>query len=79
MYGRWSWRGLLAYTLGFSAMVPFFSTRFYVGPMTRTLRGVDVAMPIGLAVSAVAYFFASRSLDIGEDRRRAAAADLGLD
>ena len=25
MYGRWGWRGIVAYLVGFAAMVPFFS------------------------------------------------------
>ena len=29
MYGRWNWRGLTAYVIGFLAMIPFFSTGMY--------------------------------------------------
>ena len=33
MYGRWNWRGLTAYGAGFAAMIPFFSTDVYTGPV----------------------------------------------
>jgi purine-cytosine permease-like protein len=79
MYGRWQWRGLVAYGGGFAAMVPFFSTDQYTGPVARMLGGVDVSMLIGLPVAAGIYLLACRSLDLEADRRAAALADLGLD
>jgi len=80
MYGRWNWRGLLAYGVGFAAMVPFFSVEgLYVGPVAAALGGADIAMLVGLPVSTVVYLWACRSLDVKADRRRAEAADIGLD
>jgi NCS1 nucleoside transporter family len=79
MYGRWNWRGLLAYGVGFVVMIPFFSTELYRGPVARALGGADVAMLIGLPVSALVYLWACRSLDRESDRRRAQAADVGLE
>ncbi len=79
MYGRWNWRGLLAYGVGFVAMIPFFSTPLYSGPIATALGGADIAMLVGLPVSAVVYIVACRSLDTEEDRRLASAADIGLD
>jgi NCS1 nucleoside transporter family len=79
MYGRWNWRGLLAYGVGFVAMIPFFSTPVYTGPIAAALGGADIAMLVGLPVSAVVYIVACRSLDTDEDRRLARAADIGLD
>jgi nucleobase:cation symporter-1, NCS1 family len=79
MYGRWNWRGLLAYGAGFVAMIPFFSTPLYTGPIAAALGGADIAMLVGLPVAAVVYIVACRSLDTGEDRRLAHAADIGLD
>ena len=32
-YGRWNWRGLAAYGAGFAAMIAFFSTGIYMGPL----------------------------------------------
>jgi len=79
MYGRWQWRGLLAYGAGFAAMVPFFSTDRYTGPVARALGGVDVSMLVGLPVAAGIYLLACRSIDVAADRRAAALADLGLE
>jgi nucleobase:cation symporter-1, NCS1 family len=79
LYGRWNWRGLLAYGVGFVAMIPFFSTPLYTGPVAAALGGADIAMLVGLPVSAVVYIVACRSLDTDEDRRLARAADIGLD
>src|ERR1700680_1434826 len=79
MYGRWNWRGLWAYGIGFVAMIPFFSTEHFKGPVAQGLGGGDIAMLIGLPVSTLVYIAACRSLDVVADRRRAHAADLGLD
>ncbi|HXW73508.1 MAG TPA: cytosine permease [Steroidobacteraceae bacterium] len=79
MYGHWNWRGLIAYLVGFVAMIPFFSTSIYTGPVARALGGADIAMMVGLPVAAGVYLLACRSIDLEHDRRRAAAADVGLD
>jgi NCS1 nucleoside transporter family len=79
MYGRWNWRGLLAYGLGFVVMIPFFSTGMYTGPVARALDGADLAMMVGLPVAAIAYYLSCRSMDIDRDRALAAAADVGLE
>jgi NCS1 nucleoside transporter family len=79
MYGRWNWRGLTAYGIGFAAMIPFFSTGLYTGPVAVALGGADVAMLVGLPVAAIVYLWACRSLDVEADRRRALSADIGLD
>jgi nucleobase:cation symporter-1, NCS1 family len=79
MYGRWNWRGLVAYAVGFAAMIPFFSTGLYTGPVAAALGGADVAMLVGLPVSSLVYLWACRSLDRDADRLRAHTADLGLD
>jgi purine-cytosine permease-like protein len=79
MYGRWQWRGLLAYGAGFAAMSPFFSTDLYTGPAARALGGIDVSMLIGLPVAAGIYLLACRSIDLEADRRVSALADSGLE
>ncbi len=79
MYGRWNWRGLLAYSVGFAIMIPFFSTETYKGPAAAALGGADVAMLVGLPVAALVYLLACRTLDLEADRLRARRADVGLD
>jgi purine-cytosine permease-like protein len=60
IYGKWNWRGLLAYAVGFVAMIPCFSTGSYVGPVARMLGGADISMLVGLPVSTLVYLFACR-------------------
>jgi nucleobase:cation symporter-1, NCS1 family len=79
MYGRWNWRGLTAYGVGFVVMIPCFSTGLYTGPVARALGGADIAMLVGLPVAASVYLLTCRSIDLEHDRKRAAAADIGLD
>jgi len=79
MYGRWNWRGLLAYGVGFVVMIPCFSTGLYTGPVARALGGADIAMLVGLPVAAVVYLLTCRSIDFESDRSRAVAADVGLE
>src|ERR1039457_1231272 len=79
IYGRWNWRGLLAYGTGFLVMIPFFSTATYQGPVARALGGADIAMLVGLPVAAAVSLLACRSLNIEQDRRHARSADMGLD
>jgi NCS1 family nucleobase:cation symporter-1 len=79
MYGRWNWRGLLAYGVGFVAMIPFFSTGTFTGPAARALGGADVAMLVGLPVAALVYILCCRSMDLERDRDLALSADIGLD
>jgi NCS1 nucleoside transporter family len=79
MYGRWNWRGLSAYVVGFLVMIPCFSTELYTGPLARALGGADISMLVGLPVAAVVYLWMCRSIDLEHDRARALAADIGLD
>ena len=79
IYGRWSWRGLLAYGCGFAAMIPFFSTGIYVGPVAKAMGGADLAMLVGLPVSAIVYLLCCRSLDIQREWVAAEFADRGLE
>ncbi len=79
IYGRWSWRGLLAYGCGFAAMIPFFSTGIYHGPVAKALGGADLAMLVGLPVSSIVYLWCCRSLDINSEWAAATRADQGLE
>ena len=69
IYGRWAWRGLLSYAIGFLCMVPFMSLPFYTGPIARALGGVDIAMLFGLSASALVYYLLARGLDLSAERR----------
>ena len=69
IYGRWAWRGLLSYAIGFLCMVPFMSLPFYTGPIARALGGVDIAMLFGLSASALVYYVLARRLDLSAEHR----------
>ncbi|WP_210711720.1 cytosine permease [Pseudomonas sp. MWU349] len=63
VYGRWAWRGVLAYLVGFVAMVPFFSLPFFVGPVAAALGGADIAFIPGLLISGGLYLVLARNLE----------------
>ncbi|WP_028925497.1 purine-cytosine permease family protein [Pseudonocardia acaciae] len=78
IYGRWGWRGLVAYLLGFLVMVPFAKTGLFVGPVAAAL-GTDIGMIPGLIVSGGAYLLFCRGLDLAAERAAIADADAGLE
>jgi nucleobase:cation symporter-1, NCS1 family len=79
IYGRWNWSGLVAYFGGFAAMIPFFSTGLYRGPVAEALGGADIAILVGLPVSTLIYLVACRSLNLETEIGLITAADRGLD
>jgi purine-cytosine permease-like protein len=79
IYGRWNWRGLTAYAIGFVAMIPFFKTALYVGPVARALGGADISMLIGLPVSAAVYVWLCRNLDLAAELAQIPALDRNLE
>jgi NCS1 family nucleobase:cation symporter-1 len=54
-YGRFAWRGLLAYTVGLAAEWPFVSQPDYTGPLVRTLGGADISWLAGWFAAAIVY------------------------
>ena len=55
VYGRFAWRGLLAYAIGLAAEWPFVSQPGYTGPLVRALGGADISWLVGWFASAIAY------------------------
>ncbi|HTZ43124.1 MAG TPA: cytosine permease [Jatrophihabitans sp.] len=79
MYGRWGWRGITAYLVGFAAMVPFFSVgTLYTGVVARALGDADISLFVGLPVAGLLYLALARSIDVEAEIRvaRAEAAEL---
>ena len=78
IYGAWSARGLIAYAVGFVAMIPFFSISFFVGPVAQLLGGADFSFVIGLIVSGGLYLLLTRNLDLSTEHRaiQASIAEL---
>lgn len=79
IYGRWSWRGLVAYVVGFVVMIPFLSTSFYVGPVAEALNGADISFFVGLAVSGALYLILCRGLDLDAEQAAIVASDRELE
>ncbi|QEN16808.1 purine-cytosine permease family protein [Mycolicibacterium sp. ELW1] len=78
VYGGWSWRGLLAYFLGFAAMLPFAVLPFFTGPAGEWLGGIDVSWLVGLVVSSGSYFIVTRRLDLTAERAAIERSDADL-
>jgi NCS1 family nucleobase:cation symporter-1 len=79
IYGRWGWRGIVSYLAGFAAMVPFFSTGLYTGPIADALGGADLSLFVGLPVAGVLYWVLARSIDVEAETRIAMAEAAELE
>jgi hypothetical protein len=68
----------VAYLAGFGAMVPFFSTGLYTGPVATALGGADLSLFIGLPVAGGLYWLLARTIDVDAETRvaQAEAAEL---
>ncbi len=53
---RNGWTALVAFVVGFGAMVPFMNTSIIVGPAVTALKGADIAFYVGFVVAGVLYF-----------------------
>jgi len=84
VYRRWGWRGLTAYFAGFAAEIPFMVIANigpfkYTGPVPKHLtNGVDYSLVVGLLVSGLLYWLASRSLDREAEQAAIEASDREL-
>jgi purine-cytosine permease-like protein len=67
IYGAWSWRGLVAFSAGVLAEIPFVDLPFFVGPAAEALGEVDIAFMVGLLVSGAVYIAVTRSLDVSRE------------
>jgi NCS1 family nucleobase:cation symporter-1 len=79
MYGRWGWRGITSYLVGFAAMLPFLSTSKYTGFVADALKGADISLFIGLPVAGILYYVLAQSIDVEAETRVAAEEDRELE
>jgi NCS1 family nucleobase:cation symporter-1 len=70
-YGRFAWRGLVAYFAGLGAQVPFIYQPDYTGPLVKTLGGADISWIVGWIVAAGLYLILAR---VGGNRPGVAAS-----
>ncbi len=75
VYGKFAWRGVLAYAIGLAAQWPFVSQPDYVGPLVSRLGGADISWLVGFFVAAVVYLIlvVSSSTETGRHDRQVAA------
>lgn len=79
IYGTWSWRGLVAYSVGFVAMIPFFSVGFFTGPIAAALGGADISFAVGLVVAGVLYYLLARGIDTSTEDQARRQSELELE
>lgn len=72
IYGTWGRRGLIAYASGIVAMIPFVVTAWFTGPLAEAMGGADLALFVGLIVSAAVYLMLARSIDLRAEQEIAA-------
>src|SRR4029078_6268947 len=79
MSGRWGWRGIVSYLVGFAAMLPFLSTSKYTGFVADALKGADISLFIGLPVGGILYYVLAQSIDVEAETRVAQEEDRELE
>ena len=74
-YGKFAWRGIVAYAVGLAAQWPFVSQPDYVGPLVSHLGGADISWLVGFFVAAVVYLIlvVSSATETGRHDRQVAA------
>ncbi|MDR2986995.1 MAG: cytosine permease, partial [Nocardiopsaceae bacterium] len=84
VYGRWAWRGLTAYAIGFLAEIPFMviypiGSFSYTGIVpSRVTNMVDYSWAVGLLVSGLLYLLLCRSLDRSSEQAAIDASEREL-
>ena len=68
IYGRWGWRGIVSYLVGFVAMIPVFSTGLFSGWVANAAHGADFSLFVGLPVSGLLYWVLSRNIDVAAEQ-----------
>jgi purine-cytosine permease-like protein len=68
IYGRWGWRGIVSYLVGFVAMIPFFSTGLFSGWVANAASGADFSLFVGLPVAGILYWVLCRNLDVAAEQ-----------
>jgi NCS1 family nucleobase:cation symporter-1 len=72
IYGRWGWRGIVSYLVGFVAMIPFFSIgTAFQGWVAHAAKGADFSLFVGLPISGILYYVLTRNIDVAAEARLA--------
>jgi len=85
IYGVWSYRGLIAYGIGFAAEIPFMVLlnlvtfkSYYTGPLASDLNSVDISWIVGAVVTFVVYLLLTRNLDLAGEQAAIERSDAEL-
>jgi purine-cytosine permease-like protein len=79
IYGVWSYRGLIAYGVGFAVEIPFMVLPpYYTGPLAQDLNGVDISWAVGAVVTAIVYLLLTRNLDLAAEQAAIERSDTEL-
>jgi nucleobase:cation symporter-1, NCS1 family len=71
---------LIAFLIGFAAVIPFMNTAYYVGPVANALHGGDISYYVGFIVSGTVYYLMKKVFRTGAaltDQESAASGSGG--
>ena len=60
-YGRFAWRGLLAYGIGLVAELPFISQAYWTGWFVKDLGFADISWIVGFVIPAALYLWFAKA------------------
>jgi nucleobase:cation symporter-1, NCS1 family len=60
VYGKFNWYALVVYVLAVGVQFPFMNNAYYVGPVSNSLGGADIAWIVGFVFAAVLYYVGAR-------------------
>ncbi len=63
-YGKFAWRGLLAYAIGLVVELPFISQTFWIGWAVNSLGGADISWVVGFVVAGGLYLWLAKAWPI---------------
>ena len=63
-YGRFAWRGLLAYGIGLVLELPFISQIYWQGWFVKDLGGADISWIVGFVIPAALYLWFAKAWPI---------------
>jgi nucleobase:cation symporter-1, NCS1 family len=64
-YGRFAWRGLLAYAIGLVLELPFISQVYWIGWFVQDLGGADISWIVGFVVAGGTYVWLAKAARSG--------------
>jgi NCS1 family nucleobase:cation symporter-1 len=60
-YGRFAWRGLVAYVIGLVLELPFISQAYWQGWFVKDLGGADISWIVGFVIPAILYLWFAKA------------------